>query len=501
MSCSDLPTPSFIKECDDPADTVVIDGVCIVSSAAYFEQKGKELCFSMSNGEYEYDPVASIVEPCLTDPQRNGIELTTECVTTIPIKGTKIFCRRKEFKASPLECCLQDAQCNEASDACYTDGRKSTCAPEYRNTAGAGCRLWMQAYISGNLPGDTYSSVKWLDRWTSDAPFIPNILARAIYPSICEPLLVPGELCSPENLQEKLTLSGVVYPDAEGYKWVRDTIVATIRHYKDNGFVLGAFPGTTGYHILQTILYTYVCCVIPGACELALETSCYGYSAQRIDANPELAKFCGCHMNPSIYLPYSAQYNIQPECQPICNNVPTLKRTNGKGQIIDCDKTICLIDNSTVSILNSTVAGGIQFNNVCGNCKDASCACIIASNTIEIINGSEIKGSIINSNKCGKIMCQVPNPDPTGLPMIEIPCEDNPGRYFDDLNTAKSAKDKSNSQTRQTIAIVMIFILLFLMIAIVFILRNRLATDTIGDIPPSYYQYKKEQADMIAGTS
>lgn len=196
----------------------------------------------------------------------------------------------------------------------------------------------------------------------------------------------------------------------------------TLLNYQKLGLNIGAYPGTPEYHPVQDIIYQNIACPFPITISNALQDPCSQYSTQSLSFNPSAAQWCGCYLNGEEYLPYSAKYNIQPECTPMCNRQNTIPIIKNNGDIVTCEKSICLIDGVTVNLTNSSVGGSIDFNNVCGNCNGSNCSCIITDTNIDINNGT-IGGNVVPfSQGCGNYICGSTNNGNIGPNVINGQC-------------------------------------------------------------------------------
>jgi hypothetical protein len=195
-----------------------------------------------------------------------------------------------------------------------------------------------------------------------------------------------------------------------------------MQKYAAQGFTLGTLPGLQGYNPFQEWLYNFVCCPYPGLCQSGLNRVCQTYTAQRISLNPALAQWCGCHLPAGEYEAYSARYNIPAQCSPPCNRQGTIPIVGINGDPVPCRQSTCIIDGVTLNLIDSQVGGGVNFNQVCNNCPDGNCSCIIQDTTVDIQN-SVIGGNLIPvNNGCNAYTCYQSNPGVTGPANINVPC-------------------------------------------------------------------------------
>lgn len=145
---------------------------------------------------------------------------------------------------------------------------------------------------------------------------------------------------------------------------------------------------------------------LPGICQKFLSTYCSQFSRDEAIASETLTNFCGCYVPPD---PDYLQYTLgtlpcltgspgcfscpvgttgctgQPSCDPLCRRAKTSRKANiQSGQPITCPQTVCVIDNSVISVENSRIPGGINLNSVCSGCNLTSggCLCVVAGTNI-----------------------------------------------------------------------------------------------------------------------
>jgi hypothetical protein len=196
-----------------------------------------------------------------------------------------------------------------------------------------------------------------------------------------------------------------------------------MERYQEQGFVIGSLPGLPGWDPFQEFLYEQVCCPYPGLCEGGLNQVCASHDTTRISLNTSLLQWCGCHLPQEEYQPYSDKFGIRQECVPICNRSDVLPLVGPSGENIRCESNVCLIDNVSVNIINSTVGNGISFDQICGSCPSGSCSCVVSDTTVNIINSS-IGGAVVPVlQNCSSISCNQTNIALTGPTLIPVPCD------------------------------------------------------------------------------
>ncbi len=396
----------------------------------------------------------------------NYYEYSGCCDGCCAIIGSKLKCQRVKYTGNPVPCCLKDYNCLAANGqvtstdnapACFSDTlQQNTCpngvalqdgtpVPNYRSTISSDCREVLFKYCTGTMDTDHPLSKEWIDRWTLNgggqgscveviAKNISNLritgddTSFGYTPTCSNPIFSDLNYTGPCNVS--------IPPEninAEGYFWAQTVINGALKHYLENGFVVGSLPGSRTYNTFQDVLFSNVCCPYAGVCQAGLSVACSVYNADMISRNPLAAQWCGCHLQASEYESYSANYNIPPQCTPLCNVSGTIPIVGINGNPVLCEQNICIIDNTTVNIANSQTGGGLNFNQICNSdCGSMPCSCIVNGTTIDIDN-SIIGGTVIGnsdglnggvgiSQSCGTFTCKQANPGLIGPDFIDVPC-------------------------------------------------------------------------------
>lgn len=402
------------------------------------------------------------------------------------IVGEGLKCERLKFTGNPAQCCLNDVACTEPDYSqnprqCYSDTNKqNACAdgkngqPNYRNITSSDCKDVLFQYCTGTLPTDNPNSTEWLTRWTVNNGLTGSCsyaLQRNMFAGTgCNG--ITGCDCNYQPIVPGICNIEITDPiNSEGYYWAQTVVETALDRYRQQGFIIGALPGTQGYNTFQNFLYTNVCCPYAGLCQAGLQKACSNYTAQRISINPSISQFCGCHLPTPEYETYSINYNIPPECTPICNRSGVIPLVGINAEPITCKQNICLIDNVTVNLINAQV-GDLNFNQLCGNCGDTQCSCVISNTTIDISNSTIGGRAIPVQNNCGSLTCSQTNTGLTGPSVVPIDCGDttNP---FTEYNALTEQADQTATKNSNILTIIIIFIILLLILLFLFFLYPR----------------------------
>jgi hypothetical protein len=475
-NCGEARNPDITNQCSTSInETIDLPHFCTYAGPAGDDRR-REWCGKIgeSGGEWEWSGSQSGIcgyNDC--HPYQNApIGCCSGCCT---ISGAGAICRRKQFLGDPLQCCLNDYACNQDKPGlCFTDASKShTCDPSQRDIAGAGCSQTIQSYCSGTLPTDDPNSTEWIRRWVdiNNNP-VPNgclyALRRYLFAQPGSPCLTgnPGTGCSPDT-------SPI---NAEGFPKAQALIAKVFEQYNKQGFSVGALPGTPGFNPFQDFLYCNVCGRYPGLCQTGLKSICQQYTAQRLTFNPPAANWCGCFLPDGEYAKYVNRYQISKECTPMCNRAGTIPVTDGSGQAIPCKQQVCLIDDLTINLVNTTVGGAVNIGQVCASCQNGSsgsaqCNCIIENNTIDAVQ-ARIGGNVVVSQACGSTVCTRTNPNPgNGAPeTLTVPCTGSSDPFTQYNERVVAAQ---NTATRHQTLIILIVILVALVIIFIAIMIIR----------------------------
>lgn len=201
-------------------------------------------------------------------------------------------------------------------------------------------------------------------------------------------------------------------------------LIDLLDRYNEVGYEIASLPDQKSYNNFQNELFDNICCSYPVVCQDIVREFCNNKNFEQLKRNPFLNQWCGCHLNSETYNKYT-NVGINRFCTPFCHNKRTLPVTDSKARPFTCQQNVCLIDDNTISLINSQSSDlNINFTQICGNCSSgegASCQCYLNDNNIEIIN-SEISKSNINLKEiCGSFTCQIDNPDKSGKGPDKIP--------------------------------------------------------------------------------
>jgi hypothetical protein len=244
-------------------------------------------------------------------------------------------------------------------------------------------------------------------------------------------------------------------PLSKNVKFAKDMINQLISNYTNDGYVIGALPGTPQYNAFQDFLYEYICCPFPTVCEDALKKACSSYTSNRLEFKPEAANWCGCFLQEGEYKRYVDSYQINKECTPLCNRQAAISLSNGEGDPIKCKQGVCLIDDLTINLIKSQT-GDINISQVCGGCQSehAHCTCTIENSTIDVVN-SILNGIDINQF-CSGVDCTRTNPNPSEEPyVLPSSCTNPDYNPYDDYDNGEDNKERL-----KTVAILMIILVL-----------------------------------------
>lgn len=353
------------------------------------------------------------------------------CEGCCGISGVRVFCRRKAYRANPVNCCFLDKNFTGDPTSCFTSAQiqsggfspdltqNATCDPTYRDINNTSCMPKVEEYCSGSDlvdPNDT----RWMDRWLTGDKACIYALNRRLYNlpyGSPAPLFVSKGM---DFIDPSTVISSNIKPD--GNIFARRIIASAMQKYTDQGFQIGAKPGASGYHPFQDLLDD-ICTKSPGMCQDGLRNACSSLTAKQLSTRPDLIKWCGCYLPPQEYEKYTNQFQLTVECTPLCSRPEAIKLSAENGLTEKtCQQDACIIDDINIALANTTVQGSIKFNQLCGGCS-GNCRCMMSNVTILAAN-SFIGGNIDLSQQCGgAVQCFTDDPV-TGKP-TQVPCDSN----------------------------------------------------------------------------
>lgn len=309
-----------------------------------------------------------------------------------------------------LACCFSDCSYNFTSQ-CEDNG----CSPVYSNVVDADCENIVSQYCLGKNLLD----VELVDAWTKPGVHgVPNCvyyLSRKLLRDTPPGFIDVSTEYPPPTLYRN---SGIVSS-------TKDFITALVKNYNDFGYRLGSAPNERTFSPLEGTLLN-ICRHNPSICTF-LNNFCSPYTGDYLTRNIPLANWCGCYMADAEYERYVNEYQVNKACTPYCLRDESVPLPNAAGNApAFCVQNSCIIDDVTITLQNSTIQGGINFSQVCGNCgagssvgNEARCNCLIRGANVSVIN-SQIAG-IDFTQECNdstsKCFQQV------GPISIQVPCE------------------------------------------------------------------------------
>lgn len=170
-----------------------------------------------------------------------------------------------------------------------------------------------------------------------------------------------------------------------------------------------------------------LCSKFPGACDSILSQVCSSYTTT--DFNPQnwtgnpvdpngtnLIQTCGCFLPQSQYVTTGG---MNTACNTTCAFPGAIPITDSDGNTIRCSGTSCAIDDTTISVINSTL-GGINISQTCNGCSGSSGACVCYI-TVPSVTG---QAAVDISQNCGTCFYF----DPQTQTATQVPCGSNSGQ-------------------------------------------------------------------------
>lgn len=486
-SCSGIETPTPTNTCSSIGQETSIPGFCTLAGVGGDRYRDEYCSLIGAPGEFgnarESGTLSCSYNSC--NPTQKRPEGC--CKLCCGIIGSSVSCSRIGFTGSAVPCCFSDYNCNSGvGAACYSDGTgmQNTCSdgsgtnnPNLRSIVSPDCSAAIVAWCTGTADGDDYSSDSWLARWTTPTGFSGNTCLTALQKNL---FASPTDLCpaipTPTPGVCNIPLTPGVF-SGPGHALAQQMVGGALKHYADNGYQIGAQPGTVGYNPFQDFLYNNVCCPYPSLCQSGLKQGCAALSMERISLSPSVTQYCGCHLPDSEYAPYQDRYNIPAQCSPTCNRPDAIPLTGASGEPIICTSSTCVVDKFTLNLIDAQVGAGINFSQVCGNCSNGGCSCIVADSTTDIVNSS-IGGNVdLLTQNCGALTCTQANPSGVGPATITVPCSagaaNNPLSAYE---AALLADNAAGYRRSTTLTVVIVLIIVFFIFIGFFYIRSRRPT-------------------------
>jgi hypothetical protein len=485
----DFPMPNTTNVCSDNiGDKYAIPNFCTLAGEAIGGGYRNEYCDKLGDdewGDYEAGDSCKYNDCNAVQAFASGC-----CKGCCGIDGRGVRCIRTAFKGDPTDCCFQDYDgTGQTNSLCfqYNTDMKRTCDPQYRDITKGTCEASVINYCTGeDLPNGDSS---WIGRWinpdgTPLSGWTPgdDPKKRGCFYAVNRYVCGSGT-CTPADPVS-----------AKGFNRAQTLIQATFARYEADGFIIGAAPGQVGYNNFQDALRSNVCNQYPGLCKGALTQTCSKYTVNDLTNNPELSFWCGCYLAGTEYAKYTDGYQITRQCTPPCNRSGVIPLTDGSGKPVPCTQSVCLIDNITLDLIQTQVAGGISFANACGTCGTqgtGGCVCTIENNSLTAIN-SQIGGSLIFNQNCTSANCtKLVNGQP-----VSVPCPDYATNPIATYQANVSNANDNNS--RSWVLWILIGIVIVLVIIFLFILVLR-PNFQVKQTPYAVYPSASQKSPVLNG--
>lgn len=210
-----------------------------------------------------------------------------------------------------------------------------------------------------------------------------------------------------------------------------------------------------------------VCQTSPGGCDTVLTQVCSGFTRANLQANPNEATLCGCFMADQEYNSYQGAFGVQKICDPLCVLQSAVKPANvpNNCNTQKCGQSICVIDNVTISLLNQSTAGNINFAQACSSCAGGTGGCICDISDISITAVQSSIKDINFSQNCGQTNCY--KSDANGVPQT-VPCAS--------LEPSGGGTSPASGISVATVLIIIgiiVFVILIIIIIVAIVAYNR----------------------------
>jgi hypothetical protein len=364
------------------------------------------------------------------------------------------------YAGDPTQCCIQDHDFNQHYGTCFAGEfdpdaygpHKKTCPPDTRYITSGRCPVLILDHCRNYTdPG-----------WSNEDGYCIWALKRQLFDK-------PNDV-------KLLTPSSIPPIKKDGSYWGRELMTEVFKSFRAAGKQIGSIPGSSTYDSFQDKIYQ-ICKQVPGICVPAIETACQEQNAtvNSLVGNPYLMSWCGCYLPPDEYDKTWGIFNIDPECTPVCakeNNIPLVQTDEITPKT--CEQSLCIIDDINISIINSNVEGGVQFQQFCGGCENGStCRCVFSGDSVTAINSNiEGVGGISFSSKCGSTTCYLKKEDQ----LISFPCGTDELTAYDQEQRIQEEDRNAKIQYQEEsnfIYVIMIILIILIIALIIYLIQKR----------------------------
>lgn len=277
-----------------------------------------------------------------------------------------------DFTTAAVKCNPIMSDQTTVLQCCTQSSPPPNCAPTY-TPSGTGCACYMPTYCQG-APGAPPNMTDW----------------------------GAGGVCNTYFLQQGTSLP------ANTFK----TLIGNV--------LTGTYTPSNPWN---TVAIEY-CSKLPGMCDSTLENYCSTVTREQMVSDPVAQNLCGCFMPQDLgHYPFLGQ-QTPVICDPVCSTATVKQGQDSGGSWTQntCKETICIIDDVTIDLVNSS-GGNITFNQLCGgNCGSgpntgtACSSCYISGLTVSEVN-SDTNGLNLAQNCTSCYQGSTPVSCSTGEPI------------------------------------------------------------------------------------
>jgi len=213
----------------------------------------------------------------------------------------------------------------------------------------------------------------------------------------------------------------------EGFEEVEEDFNFLFSSYFSSGYEISV-PGDKTYDSFQQTLIS-ACSNNPqyqlyGACQQAANFICKNCTSKDVTNNTDLLKLCGCQV--SSLEGFKEYDSIPKECDPLCTHEQVVKNRESDGTVKECNSTVCVINNISINAANSII-GGSSFTQVCPQCIDSGCTCILDATIPDTASTVGINDQFQFTQYCGQnSVCLTIDPITNASTVVECNTTINP---------------------------------------------------------------------------
>lgn len=379
-------------------DTNCKNGTCdgFISNCGSKDKFNYNIDIGKTNIDFSVRPLPPVLTNGQIDFSING-GVSGNMGVSLPIDGNitqnyKTNCQRVAYTAPPLYGCINELQNKSKSDSTMkvfdvldSEGNKTyrTLDPQFISSSDS-CSQSMSSFCSN----DSIFNSQYKEFDNTDFKQWNKNTGTTIPPGVCYTYATQNG--SPDGRASVITSS----LEAINKKWP----ISTYPAWKSNPVAVSAWKGILS--AIKTDKSSAGSYALDGVCNVN------GISRDTIKNLPKddlRWQACACHLPSDQYSSFLGiiDQGYYHACDPVCSVASLNGEVVGQysdGNLVTCKQNNCIIDNTTINILNSN-QGNINFDQVCGSSGWGSTTCYIKD--LSVFEQASQNGDINIAQNCG----------------------------------------------------------------------------------------------------